>query len=153
MILGFIADLGAWSWLLLGAILLLLEILVPGVFLLWIGLAALVTGLVSLQLWSLDIWTWQVQVVVFLVFSVVMVIAGKRWSDRAAARDSDEPLLNMRAAQLIGRTAVLAEPIREGRGRIRLDDTVWRVSGPDLPAGSRVKVVSVQGTELHVEAA
>lgn len=78
MILGFIADLGAWSWLLLGAILLLLEILVPGVFLLWIGLAALVTGLVSLQLWSLDIWTWQVQVVVFLVFSVVMVIAGKR---------------------------------------------------------------------------
>lgn len=59
----------------------------------------------------------------------------------------------MRAAQLIGRTAVLAEPIREGRGRIRLDDTVWRVSGPDLPAGSRVKVVSVQGTELHVEAA
>ncbi|GGA64219.1 membrane protein [Nitratireductor aestuarii] len=152
MIISTLSDLGAWNWMLLGAILLALEIIIPGVFLLWIGIAALITGALSLQLWSMEIWSWQVQVIVFLVLSLVSVVVGKRWSDRAAAQSTDEPLLNMRAAQLIGRTAVLDHPIQEGRGRIRLDDTVWRVSGPDLPAGSRVKVVSVHGTELHVEA-
>ena len=152
MIISTLSELGPWNWMLLGAILLALEIIIPGVFLLWIGIAAIITGALSLQFWPLDLWMWQVQVVVFLILSLLSVVVGKRWSDRAAAKTTDEPLLNMRAAQLIGRTAVLAAPIQEGRGRIRLDDTVWRVTGPDLPAGSRVKVVSVHGTELHVEA-
>lgn len=152
MIISTLSELGPWNWMLLGAILLALEIIVPGIFLLWIGIAAILTGALSLQLWSFDLWSWQVQVIVFLILSIAAVIAGKRWSDRVATEETDEPLLNMRAAQLIGRTAVLEIPIQEGRGRIRLDDTIWRVSGPDLPAGARVKVVSVHGTELHVEA-
>lgn len=153
MIISTLSDLGPWNWMLLGAILLALEIIIPGIFVLWIGIAAVITGALSLQLWSWDPWTWQVQVIVFLFLAIASVVVGKRWSDKAAAKETDEPLLNMRAAQLIGRTSVLEQPILEGRGRIRLDDTIWRVNGPDLPAGSRVKVVSVHGTELHVEAA
>jgi len=153
MILSILNELGPWNWMLLGFVLLAFEIIVPGVFLLWIGIAAIITGALSLQLWNLTFWGWQVQVIVFLFLALASVIIGKRWSDRGSARSTDEPLLNMRAQQLIGRTAVLGEPIQEGRGRIRLDDTTWRVSGPDLPAGSRVKIVAAQGTELRVEAA
>lgn len=153
MILNVLNELGPWNWMLLGFVLLAFEIIVPGVFLLWIGIAAIITGALSLQLWDLSFWSWQVQVIVFLFLSLASVVIGKRWSDRRAARSTDEPLLNMRAQQLIGRTAVLGEPIEEGRGRIRLDDTIWRISGPDLPTGSRVKIIAAQGTELHVEAA
>lgn len=153
MILSILNELGPWNWMLLGFVLLAFEIIVPGVFLLWIGIAAIITGALSLQLWNLAFWGWQVQVIAFLFLALASVVIGKRWSDRGSARSTDEPLLNMRAQQLIGRTAVLGEPIQEGRGRIRLDDTTWRVSGPDLPAGSRVRIVAAQGTELRVEAA
>jgi len=153
MILGILNELGPWNWMLLGFVLLAFEIIVPGVFLLWIGIAAIITGALSLQLWTLTFWSWQVQVIVFLFLALASVVIGKRWSDRGSARSTDEPLLNMRAQQLIGRTALLGEPIQEGRGRIRLDDTTWRVSGPDLPAGSRVRIVAAQGTELRVEPA
>ncbi len=64
---------------------------------------------------------------------------------------TDEPFLNQRSASLVGRTATLHEPIREGRGRIRLDDTLWQVMGPDLPVGTQVKVVSSNGRDLRVE--
>jgi len=153
MILNVLNELGPWNWMLLGFVLLALEIVVPGVFLLWIGIAAIVTGALSLQLWDLTFWSWQVQVIVFLALSVAAVMIGKRWSDRQSAASTDEPLLNQRAQQLVGRTAVLESAIQEGRGRIRLDDTIWRVSGPDLAAGSRVKIIAAQGTELRVEPA
>lgn len=142
-------ELGPWSWMVLGLVLLTLEIIVPGIFLLWIGIAALLTGALSLQLWDWASWTWQVQVVTFLVLSILSAYAGKRISaSREAA--SDQPLLNRRGEQLIGRTATLSEPIREGRGRIQLGDTLWRVSGPDLPAGTRVKVVRIGESDLEL---
>ena len=71
MLLELFSDLGPWNWMLLGLVLLILEILVPGVFLLWIGIAAILTGGLSLQLWELGFWTWQVQVLVFLLLSLV----------------------------------------------------------------------------------
>ena len=109
--------------------------LVPGVFLLWIGIAALIVGAVSLALWDAGFWIWEVQVVVFLVLSLVSAFAGKRIMS-GRGDETDQPLLNRRGEQLVGRTATLTEPIREGRGRIRLGDTLWRVAGPDLPAGA-----------------
>jgi membrane protein implicated in regulation of membrane protease activity len=88
--------------------------------------------------------------VVFLVLSLVCAYLGHRIT-KARETDSDEPLLNRRDAQLVGRTATLEEPIREGRGRIRIDDTVWKVVGPDATPGTRVRVVQAVGGELTVE--
>ena len=144
-----VTELGLWNWMVLGIMLLMLEIAVPGVFLLWIGIAALLVGAASLALWDAAFWTWQVQVVVFLVLSLLSAYVGKQIVGRREGK-SDQPLLNRRGAQMIGRTATLAEPIREGRGRIQLGDTLWRVSGPDLPAGARVKVTGANDTDLEL---
>ncbi|MER2534828.1 MAG: NfeD family protein [Rhizobiaceae bacterium] len=154
MLISFLSGLGAWNWIFLGLILLVFEILLPGVFLLWIGIAALVVGAVSLLIWEHGYWIWQVQVLVFLALSLVCALLGRKTMGSGKVR-SDQPLLNRRAEQLVGRMATLAEPITDGRGRLRLDDTMWRISGPDLPAGARVRVASVTATELElvVEAA
>ena len=146
-----IEQLGPWNWMVLGMVLLAAEIVVPGVFLLWFGIAALIVGAVSLALWSVGFWVWQVQVVVFLVLSIVSALAGRRIA--STREHSDQPLLNRRGEQLVGRTATLSEPIQEGHGRIHIGDTMWRVVGPDLPVGARVRVVAVQDLELVVEAA
>lgn len=142
-------ELGPWNWVVLGFVLLVLEVLLPGVFLLWIGIAALIVGAISLLAWDAAIWTWQLQVIVFLVLSLVSAYIGRRIM-AGRGELSDQPLLNRRAEQLVGRIATLAEPIRDGRGRLQLDDTVWRVSGPDLPAGARVRVAKVASTELEL---
>jgi membrane protein implicated in regulation of membrane protease activity len=144
-------ELGPWNWMVLGFVLLALEIVIPGVFLLWIGIAALVTGAISLLIWDASAWIWQAQVLVFLLLSLISAYAGNKVMGGRNGK-TDQPLLNRRSEQLIGRTATLTEPIREGRGRIRLGDTLWRVSGPDLPTGTRVRVVSVENSELVVEA-
>lgn len=152
MIGRIVAELGPWSWWVLGMLLLAAELLVPGVFLVWIGLGAILTGAVSLVLWDMGWWSWQVQSLVFAASAVVFTLGGRRYFSRLET-ESDEPLLNQRGASLVGRTAVLGEPIREGRGRIRLDDTFWLVSGPDLPTGTRVRIVSSNGRDLVVEQA
>lgn len=146
------AELGPWSWWVAGMILLAAELVAPGVFLVWIGLGALATGILSLLLWNAAFWGWQLQLLVFAACSVAFTLVGRRLMASRAGR-SDEPLLNQRTASLIGRTAILQEPIREGRGRIRLDDTWWPVDGPDLPAGTRVRVSASHGRDLTVEPA
>lgn len=152
MIARFVAELGAWNWMVLGFALLAAEIVIPGVYLVWFGLAAIMTGLVSLALWDWWLWGWQAQTVVFLLLSLAIAIAGQRFV-RSRERPTDQPLLNQRAAQLVGRTATLEEAIREGRGRVRIGDTFWRINGPDLPAGSRVRIVAVKDNDLIVESA
>jgi len=149
MLADLITDLGPWTWVVLGLILLALEIVVPGVFLMWIGVAAILTGALSWQLWGFDFWTWHWQALAFLALSLAAVWAGRKFF-ADAEEESDQPLLNRRGEQLIGATAVLSEPIQEGNGRIRLGDTLWRVKGPDLPAGSRVRVTGVEDTRLVV---
>lgn len=145
------AELGPWVWWVAGLVLLAAEMIVPGFFLVWIGLAALAVGILSLLLWDAGFWVWEVQLLLFAVFSVVTTFIGRKLTLRHDT--SDEPFLNQRGASLVGRTATLSEPITEGRGRIRLDDTIWQVMGPDLPVGARVKVVSSTGRDLTVEAA
>lgn len=151
MLRSLIVELGPWNWIALGLLLLVLEILAPGVFLLWIGIAALIVGVLTLALGQAAFWTWQVQVVVFLVLALISAYGGKQVMARRS--NSDQPLLNRRPEQLIGRTATLKEPIRDGYGRIQLGDTLWRVCGPDLPVGVQVRVVSVRDSELVVAAA
>jgi membrane protein implicated in regulation of membrane protease activity len=151
MLAQWIAGLGPWSWIILGVALLAAEILIPGAYLLWIGIAALLTGTLSFQLWEAGFWVWQVQVMVFLALTVLCAVAGKRVMRSSRGEESDQPLLNLRDQQLIGRTATLEEPISEGRGRVRIGDTTWRVSGPDLPSGTRVRVIASSNGDLTVE--
>jgi inner membrane protein len=146
----FLSGLGAWNWIVLGAVLLGLEVLVPGVYLLWIGIAALLTGALSFQIGEAAWWGWPAQVVVFLVLSLASAIVG-RYAFGSDKGESDQPLLNQRERQLIGQVSTLEEPIRDGHGRIRLGDTLWLVTGPDLAAGSRVRVTGADGTTLRVE--
>lgn len=143
------AELGPWNWMVLGFVLLTLEILVPGVFLLWIGLAALVVGAMSLMFWSAGFWVWEIQVVVFLALALVSAYSGKRIMGKRGDA-TDQPLLNRRGDQLVGRTATLTEPITNGRGRVKIGDTMWRVSGPDLPAGTRVRVKAATDLDLEL---
>jgi membrane protein implicated in regulation of membrane protease activity len=150
MLASIVEQIGPWTWWVVGLALLAAEIVLPGVFLMWIGIAAIVVGAVSLALWGDAAWTWQVQIIVFAVLAVLSALIGRRVMSRQQDR-TDQPLLNQRGASLIGRTATLVQPINEGRGRVRLDDTTWIVSGPDLPVGARVRVVSSSGGTLHVE--
>jgi membrane protein implicated in regulation of membrane protease activity len=145
---SFFASLGAWNWFLAAALLLVLELVLPGTFMLWLGLAALVTGAIALA-YSLG---WQIEIALFAGFSLVFVIVGRSLMHRAGKNTSDQPFLNRRADALVGRVFTLAEPIVSGAGRVRVDDTVWRVSGSDAPVGTRVKVVRIDGSVLVVEA-
>ena len=149
MIERVISELGPWNWMVLGFVLLVMEIIAPGVFMLWIGIAALVIGTVSLLIWDASFWTWQIQVLAFLILSLVSAYVGKRVAG-GRHTPTDQPLLNRRGEQMIGKMATLSEPIKDGRGRIKLGDTLWRVSGPDLPAGTKVRVTGAADTDLEL---
>ena len=147
--------LGGWAWLLLGLVLLGLEVVVPGTFMLWFAIAAIVTGVVALAADAAG-WTaltWQAEAGLFVVLAIVAVIAGRAWMQRRRHEPSDASGLNERAARHIGRRAQLTEALVDGRGRIDLDDTVWLVSGPDLPAGTTVRITGADGVRLRVERA
>ncbi|MGI9365096.1 MAG: NfeD family protein [Rhizobiaceae bacterium] len=150
MILGIISDLGPWSWVLLGIILLGLEVLLPGVFLMFFGLAALVVGAVSVLFGEgASWWSWQAQIIAFCILSLLSAVIGKNiWSSKNSVTDS--PNLNDRGSALIGKSAFVVDPIENGTGRIKLGDTVWKVTGPDMPAGTKVEVVGSQSNTLEV---
>jgi membrane protein implicated in regulation of membrane protease activity len=152
MILQLIKDAGPWAWWIFGIVLLVAEIAVPGNFLVWIGIAGLVTGMLSNVFWDTGWWVWEVQWLTFAALSVISLWLGRSWLNRNRGR-SEEPTLNQRGASLIGRTAELIDPLHNGRGRVKIGDTIWIVSGPDLPAGARVRVIGSQGSDLSVEAA
>lgn len=146
-VLEFIVSNGAWSWVVAGLVLLALELVAPGGVLIWLGAAALVTGGLAL---FVDVY-WPLQFVVFGVLALVAIWLWLKVRGRQPPA-SDAPFLNRRAQRFIGQELVLDEPIRDGQGRVALDDTTWRVSGPDLAAGSRVRVVDAEGAVLKVEA-
>ncbi len=143
-----ILELGAWSWMILAAVLFVLELVAPGIFFMWFGLAALVTGLIMFRY---DL-AWQWQLIWFCGLSLAAVVIANRFLGKNST-ESEQPLLNRRADQLIGETYDLVDPIVNGRGSIHAGDTIWRVEGPALPKGAQVKVVGVDGSVLKVEPA
>jgi len=147
-VMSWMVSLGHWNWFIAAVVLFLIEIMAPGTFMMWLGLAALLVGLISL---AVD-WSWQVQLIAFAVFAVAAIPAWRHFA-RKVEPPVDRPFLNRRAEGYVGRVFTLDKPIIDGVGTIRIDDTVWRVSGPDCPAGSRVKIARAEGADLKVEAA
>jgi membrane protein implicated in regulation of membrane protease activity len=146
-IVDFIVQNTPWSWIIAGLVMLALELVVPGGYLLWMGIAGILTGLLVL-FQPLD---WPVQWLIFGVLSLVSILIWVRLT-RSRAAQTDRPLLNQRAEQFVGRVAVLDKPIENGFGRLALGDSIWRIAGPDLPAGQKVRVVGADGAVLRVEA-
>lgn len=140
-----LSGLGAWNWLFLAVALFALETVVPGVHFVWFGVAAVIVGLLGLGL-GMD---WQWQLVAFAVLAIATVFVARRFA-RPDATPSDTPDLNARGAQYIGRVVTVEEPIRGGRGRVRVGDTVWQAEGADAPSGARVKVTGARDTVLVV---
>jgi membrane protein implicated in regulation of membrane protease activity len=142
-------TLGTWNWLIFGFVLMGLELLAPGVFMFWLGLAALLVGV-----WSFAIHpSWQTQFLMFAVFAVAAVPLWRRVARRNSGVSQSNPFLNKRTDAMVGRVFTLEKPIIDGSGTVRIDDTIWRVAGPDAPAGSRVKIVQADGASLTVAAA
>ena len=140
-----IAALGPWFWMILAAILFVLELVSPGIFLMWFGVAAAITGLIVFRY---DI-GWQWQILSFGGLSLVSALLANKYLTRNPS-ESERPLLNERAIQLDGQSFELLDPIVNGRGSIKTGDTVWRVEGPELPRGTRITVVGADGTLLKV---
>ncbi len=142
-----IAGLGPWAWVILGMALIGVEIVAPGLFLVWLGLAALVTAAFA-ALFGLG---WQASAGIFAVMSVALVVAARLLLRRPNEEPAPADQLNAAARQLVGRTVLLDEPIVNGEGRVRIGDTVWRATGPDLAAGTRVRITALIGTAVRVE--
>jgi len=136
---------GPWNWMILAAILFVLEVSAPGIFFMWFGMAAAATGLIA---FAFEI-GWQWQLIWFCLLSLLALLLALRYL-RKYPLESERPLLNERAVQYIGQSFDLIDPIVNGRGSVKIGDSIWRVEGPELPKGTRVKVTGCDGTVLKV---
>lgn len=154
-LIDFMAGFGIWNWAFLAIVLLALETIVPGVHFLWFGLAAAVVGLIAyaaiLSGYG-DLLTWPWQLVLYALLSVATVFWVTKFV-RPETNVSDEPDLNVRGAQYIGRVVMVENAIAQGRGKVRVGDTLWAAEGSDVPAGAKVKITAVNGTVFVVEPA
>jgi len=138
-----------WHWFILAAILIILEVFAPGAFMLWIGIAA---GVVGAVLYFVPTLTWEYQFILFSIAAVGSIVAWRAWR-QAHPVITDEPTLNRRGAQYIGRVFTLDAPIINGIGKIRVDDSTWKIEGADCPAGTKIRVAGIENTVLKVDVA
>lgn len=136
-------------WGALALVLFAAEAMAPGAFMLWFGFAAAAMAAVVLALPELG---WLAQAVLFSLLSLVSVGVYLKWF-RGKGRGSDKPLLNQRANTLVGQVVTLEQGIERGRGRVQIADAFWTVEGPDLPAGTAVRIVATDGMTLKVQEA
>jgi inner membrane protein len=135
-----------WAWLILAAALATAEVLIPGFFLIWFALAAFLTGLIALFL-PVPI---AVQLIVFALFAVASVYAGRRWF-KLNPIESADPKLNDRGARMVGEVVTVVEAIEAGGGRVKVGDSVWSAKGPDTAVGAKVRISGADGSILRVE--
>lgn len=140
--------LGPWAWFVVAALLMMLELVVPGVHFIWFGTAAAIVGGFTMATGM----SWTIQIVAFIALSIAAVLLVRRFSEPDVAA-SDQPDLNVRGNQYIGRVLVVEDAISGGRGKVRVGDTIWAAEGPDAAKGARVRVKSVNGIVLVVEGA
>jgi len=136
-----------WHWGILAILLVVIEMLVPGTYLMWLGIAA---GIVAIVLLPFPDLGWQVQLALFAVLSVAAVVASRLWLRRHPI-ETEQPALNRRGEQYVGRTFTLTEPIENGEGKLRVDDTIWKIRGDDIEAGVRIRITGADGTILTIE--
>jgi membrane protein implicated in regulation of membrane protease activity len=147
MLMEYLTILGKWTWLILAGVFFVVELVAPGAFMLWLGLSALLVGIILFFV----AWPWQYQFVAFAIFALASIPLWRRFAHQVE-KVGDQPFLNRRADAFIGREFTLDKPIVSGSGTVKIDDTIWRLSGPDCPGGSRVKVVRADAATLVVEA-
>lgn len=145
----YLQHLSFWDWLAFGTLLLILEVFGAGGYLLWVGVAAAATGVLAFLIPAMD-WTWQF--LAFGILALLTVVFWWRYQHRPGA-DAAASGLNRRGSELVGRQFALHDAIVGGRGKVRVGDSLWLVSGPDLPAGATVKVIGQDGVLLLVEPA
>jgi len=138
---------GPWTWFIIAVALFLLELFVPGVFFIWLGVAAVATGFIDLVIPM----NWQMELVVFAVLFLAFLVIGRPIVMKRINQDTDQPNLNNRNQAFIGKRYKLDEPLESGRGTLTINDTQWRIRGNDCPAGSWVTITAVDGLELLVE--
>lgn len=136
-----------WHWWALAVVLIIAEVFLPSFIALWLGIAAALTGLILLVFPQLGV---PFQFLLFAVLSVLSIIMGRNYY-RKHPIATDAPLLNRRGEQHVGRIITLTNPIVNGQGKVILDDSTWKVHGPDCPTGTRVQVTSVASVILNVE--
>jgi len=136
-----------WHWWVIGIVFVVLEVFSPAAFFLWLGVSAGIVGLFMLVQPEM---TWEWQLSLFALFSVISTVVGRRWF-ASNQKQTDQPALNRRGEQYVGRIFTLKEPIVNGAGKIKVDDTTWKISGTDMAAGDKVRVVGVDGVVLKVE--
>jgi len=140
-------QLDYWHWWVIGIILIILELFLPGAFFLWMGIAAGVVGMILLISPEMG---WQYQFIVFAVVSVVSIVVWRIYLNKHPTV-TDKPTLNMRGEQYVGRVFTLAEPIVNGIGKLKVDDTMWKIEGKDCDTGTKVRVYKTDGALLKVE--
>ncbi|MEE8233610.1 MAG: NfeD family protein [Gammaproteobacteria bacterium] len=145
--MGWINDIIYWHWLILAVVMIILEMLIPGAYFLWMGVSAIFVGAL---MYVFPEMVFLVQILIFAVLSVISVVMYKSYRKKNPIV-TDEPALNRRGEQYIGRTFTLTEPIVNGEGKIKVDDTTWKITGADIDAGETVRVVVVEGATLIVE--
>lgn len=145
--MDWLGDLDAhWVWLMLGLLLAALEMLVPGVYLIWLAAAALITGTLT---FAFDL-SLPLQVVDFVFLSLIAAFSAKRFLGERPIESSD-PLMNRRGARMVGETALVVTAIEHGSGRVKVGDSEWIARGADVPAGERVRITGTDGSSLLVE--
>lgn len=144
---NFLEEIVFWHWWAFAAILLIAEIALPITFFLWMSVAAAVTGLL---VFAVDM-SWQVQLIIFSVLCVISIIASRIYI-RKNPIESEDPDLSRRGEQHIGKVYTLETDIENGSGQVRVGDSLWRVEGPELAAGTRVEVSSINGNSFVVSA-
>ena len=144
----FLLNLQYWHWLVLAFLLIIIEMLAPSAVLIWFGVAAGVVGILLLLIPGMS---WEVQLVLFSIFSIGSLLGWRSYAKKHPPVDQ-YPTLNKRGDDLIGRVFTLDEDIINNYGKLRVDDTMWKIRGADADAGSRVRVTAVDGTVLVVEA-
>lgn len=135
-----------WAWLALGLLLAVGEMTIPGVFLIWMAGAAVLTGLIS---WLVP-FSVPLQIVLFAVLSVAAVLVGRNYLRTNPIVPAD-PKMNDRGARAVGETVVVTQVIEGGEGRVKLGDSEWIAKGPDAEPGTRMRVASHDGSVLMVE--
>ncbi len=140
-------EISPYFWWIVAGLLLLAEMIMPGVFMIWLAVAAALTAVVQM----IFHFEWTTDVIIFAIFAVASVAASWRIVSKSWVTKSDQPHLNQSHQAFVGKSYPLEKAIVDGHGKIKVDDRIWDVQGPDMPKGAQVKVTGVEGLRLKVK--